>query len=279
MTAPATPGGKRVVVADDDGEFREVVSEYISRAGYEVLQATNGLEALHHIKHRAPAALVLDLRMPRLGGLEALKRIHAFNSAIVVVVVTAESDPHVRQQALAFGARAVLEKPVALPQLLAVLGSVSATPPPAVEHERQEASPPAPERPAAAGAQVLVVDDDPDVRETLEEFLVARGHRVRSATNGADALRAIAEKAPAVVLLDIEMPGLNGRDALPAIRALAPNTAVIMVSGVEDSALARDTLARGAFDYIVKPIDFGYLVQSLEAALMVSSLGGHETHD
>jgi DNA-binding NtrC family response regulator len=269
---PGESQGKRVIVADDDAQVREVIGECLTRAGYEVLEAANGLEVLLHVKHSAPAAVVLDLRMPRLGGLEALTRIHAFNSAIKVVVVTAVLDPDVRQRALAMGADAVLEKPVALEQLLTVLGRGPAPPAPAVEI-REATIRPAPEPPAAP-VQVLIVDDDEGVLAMLEEFLTKRGYHARAVTNAADALRSIAERAPAVVLLDIAMPRLSGSEALPAIRALAPNTAVIMVSAIDDAALARETLARGAFDYIVKPIDFGYLAQSLEAALDITRLGG-----
>jgi DNA-binding NtrC family response regulator len=119
---------------------------------------------------------------------------------------------------------------------------------------------------------VLVVDDDADLRALLEEFLVGRGHRVRSESDATSALRAIVSRAPAVVLLDIEMPGLRGVDALPAIRALAPATAVIMISGVDDADLAKQALARGAFDYIVKPPDLNYLAQSLQAAITIGTL-------
>jgi len=70
------------------------------------------------------------------------------------------------------------------------------------------------------------------------------------------------------VLLDINMPGLSGIDALPTIRALAPRAAVIMVSGTEDAASAKRALAYGAFDFVVKPIDHAYLRRAIETALL-----------
>ena len=77
------------------------------------------------------------------------------------------------------------------------------------------------------------------------------------------------EDPPDVVLLDIEMPGLAGADALLAIRAVAPAVKVIMVSGTSDAALAQRTLAHGAFDYATKPVDLEHLAQSMETALMM----------
>src|SRR5439155_687265 len=81
--------------------------------------------------------------------------------------------------------------------------------------------------------------DDPDVRGVLEEFLVLKGYHVRASPDGAAAVRELAASAPGVVLLDIEMPGLSGVDALPTIRAMAPATAVIMVSGTVNVELAK----------------------------------------
>ncbi|HYE92959.1 MAG TPA: response regulator [Terriglobales bacterium] len=258
----------RVLVADDEEEFRALIAEFLGRRGLEVIQAANGLEALLQLKRERPAAVVLDLRMPRLGGLEALKRIHAFDPAIAVVVVTAESDPAVREQALALGARAVLGKPVALAELEAALrGQAQRTIGAATDVTTVSAPPP------PAVADVLVVDDEAAVRAVLVDYLAAHGYGTREAPDAAAAMRRLTEKAADIVLLDIDMPGLSGADALPTIRVLAPQAVVIMVSGHPDPAVARGALARGAFDYVVKPIDFVYLAQSLEAAQGMARLG------
>jgi DNA-binding NtrC family response regulator len=69
------------------------------------------------------------------------------------------------------------------------------------------------------------------------------------------------------------MPGLSGIEALPAIRALAPDAKVIMVSGHTGVETSKRALAHGAFDYGVKPIDLAYLCQSLETALTMKQAG------
>jgi DNA-binding response OmpR family regulator len=262
-----------VVVADDDPDVRELVAEYLEIHGFEVLQAANGLEALLQVKRMRPGAVVLDLQMPRLGGLDALRRIRAFDPTIAVVVATAETDADVHRQALAFGAVAVLVKPVAPADLLAALaGATPSSPSPiAVASSLIEAPSPS-GRPAVLAARVLVVDDDPEVRAMLEEFLTTQGYQPRGAADGATAVREIVQAPPDVVLLDIEMPGFSGIEALPTIRAVAPHVAVIMVSGTNDVELSKRALACGAFDYVVKPIDFAYLARSLETALMMKAL-------
>ena len=263
----------KVLVADDDAELRAVVVEYLEGHGLETIEAVNGLELLLHVKRARPDAVVLDLRMPRLGGLEAMKRIRAFDPSIRIVVVTAEVDDMVRGEASALGARAVLGKPIAFAELLAALGASATfavasppeadpTPAPATGHPRGVRSP----------ARVLVIDDDDAVRELLAEFLTLRGYEVAQAARAAAGATAIAQSTPDIVLLDIDMPGLSGADALPTIRAMAPRAVVVMVSGTDDEAVAKRTLAFGAFDYLVKPIDFDYLAQSLESALAMKAL-------
>lgn len=271
------PGPKKVLVVDDDPELRATVGEALTRRGFEVIEAENGLEALLHFKRSKPAAVVLDLRMPRLGGLDALKRMIAFDPAVRAIVVTEELDAALRQQAIGLGAAEVLAKPLVLPDLLTALGvspeppGATAEPTSARPEEPQRSRPPAPPR-----GRVVVVDDNPEIRATLEEFLSLAGYETRSAADGTAAIRDIVQAPPDVVLLDIEMPGLRGVDALPAILAVAPTVKVIMVSGTTDLNLAKRALAYGAFDYVVKPIDFTYLTQSLESALAMRAIEAPE---
>lgn len=264
---------RTVLVADDEAPLRELLAEYLAARGCEVLQAGNGLEVLLQVKHARPGAILLDLTMPRLGGLEALKRIHAFDPAIRVVILTGETDAALHRKALAGGASAVLVKPVDFTRLLAALsgGAVPAPEPPAPV-TAGPATPGGAGAPRPASARVLVVDDDRELSAVLEEFLRRQGYEARSVADGGGALRAIVAEPPDVVLLDIALPGLPGTAALPAIQAVAPQAAVIMMSAVADEELARRTLADGAFDYVVKPVDLPYLAQSLEAAIAMKTV-------
>jgi DNA-binding response OmpR family regulator len=269
MSAPL-PAGQRArpvaVVGEDEPDLRETIAESLTLHGFDVVQAANGLEVLLHVKRSRPQVVVLDLHMPRLGGLEALRRIRSFDPSIRVVVVTAETDREVHRRALAGGVAAVLEKPLSVPQLRAALGLAVSPPAPTSSQPHTETSP-------LAGLGVLVVDDDAGIREVLQEFLTGARCRVRLAGDGATAVRELVDSPADVILLDIEMPGLSGVEALPTIRAVAPEAVVIMVSGTTDTETAKRALAYGAFDYVVKPIDLEYLIRSLEAAAMVRPAG------
>jgi len=256
----------RVLIADDDADLRELLVESFRNAGFDVLQAANGLEVLLCVKRDRPDAVVLDLMMPRLGGVEALKRIHSFNPGIRALVVTGAIDAELHRQATLAGAAGVFAKPVSPATLVAALAGPASAPP-------REPAPPAPA--ATSGAptgRVLVVDDNSEVRSMLEDVLTSLGYSTRSAADGATAVRAVLSEAPDVVLLDVYMPGLSGVGALPTIVALAPNAKVIMISGAANEDVLKRSLAFGAHDYVTKPFEISSLSRALETALAMRRL-------
>lgn len=265
--------GRRVLIVEDEDDLREVFSEYLAGRGFEVLEARNGLEALLQAKRGRPDAIVLDLLLPRLGGVDALKRIRAFDPSVTVVVVTGAEDAELHRRARSLGAAAILVKPVRLESLLASIGRpdpAGAVGTAALVVDSAQGS--APSASTAPGGRVLVIDDEPEVRAVLEELLTEHGYEACSAADASSGLRAILHAAPDVVLLDIEMPGLRGSDALIAISAIAPAVKVIMVSGTADAHLAQRTLGHGAFDYVTKPVDTQYLMRSVAAAVTMKRL-------
>jgi DNA-binding response OmpR family regulator len=116
--------------------------------------------------------------------------------------------------------------------------------------------------------RLLIVDDEQSVREVLSEYFTGQGYEVESAQDGAEALVAVLRYRPDLVLLDIQMPGLDGVETLRRVRAVAPAVPVIMVTANEDVDLARDTLKLGALDYVAKPFDFAYLERAVMAGLV-----------
>jgi DNA-binding response OmpR family regulator len=112
-------------------------------------------------------------------------------------------------------------------------------------------------------ARVLVVDDEPDAVELLTEFLTGKGYDVVTASNGEEALQRVKEDRPHLILLDVRMPGMSGLEVLRRVREIDQEVGVIMVTAVNEEETGRTALALGAFDYIVKPLDFAYLEKSL----------------
>jgi DNA-binding response OmpR family regulator len=120
-----------------------------------------------------------------------------------------------------------------------------------------------------ADGHVLVVDDEEEITALLEEHFLACGYAVDVAHSGADALLMAAARRPDTVLLDITMPGLEGSEVLPRLRALDPTVPVVMLTGNGDEELARGLLRAGAFDYVRKPFQLDVLERVVATAVAV----------
>jgi DNA-binding NtrC family response regulator len=115
--------------------------------------------------------------------------------------------------------------------------------------------------------RVLVVDDEARLRSTLTEFLEDRGYQVSSAPDSRSALELTSILSPDVILLDFDMPRVNGFDAILALQFTAPDAKIIVITGSTIPDLRDRMLMRGAFDFLSKPLDYAALADTLETAL------------
>jgi CheY-like chemotaxis protein len=120
---------------------------------------------------------------------------------------------------------------------------------------------------------VLVVDDDAIVRDSMGAYLGNRGYSVLKAACGDEGLELFAREQPDIVLLDLRMPGMDGLDVLGHLSREAPDTPVIVISGMGVVGDVVEALRRGAWDYLVKPVrDLRVLVSAMERCLERAAL-------
>ena len=124
------------------------------------------------------------------------------------------------------------------------------------------------------GADILVVDDEADIRELVSGLLEDEGHAVRVASNSDEALAAIRARKPSLALLDIWMQGggLDGLELLDVIKELDADLPVVMISGHGNIETAVSALKRGAYDFIEKPFKSDRLVVVIQRALEAAAL-------
>jgi len=115
--------------------------------------------------------------------------------------------------------------------------------------------------------RVLVVDDDVAVAQLLTEMVGSFGYTAHMVTSGVQALRAVRELCPQVVLLDVNMPNIDGGTVLERLRTSTPSPAVIIVTGDTNYEKGKVLLERGAFDFVTKPVDLVYLRRAIDAAV------------
>jgi DNA-binding NtrC family response regulator len=114
---------------------------------------------------------------------------------------------------------------------------------------------------------ILVVDDDPDIREVLKDRLESLGYRVLVASNGQEGLELLEKQSPQIVLLDIEMPGLSGLEVLKEIRKKEIDVTVVMITAYATIERAVHAMKEGAYDFIPKPFEPEHIALTVRKAL------------
>ncbi|MDP6531625.1 MAG: response regulator, partial [Arenicellales bacterium] len=116
-------------------------------------------------------------------------------------------------------------------------------------------------------SKILIVDDDIASCRTLQLHFRAAGHDVEMAHDAVNGLAMAESFGPAVIILDIRMPGQSGLQALPDFKTRFPQTPVIMITAFDDMDSTITAMQRGADDYITKPIDITEMDQAVERAI------------
>jgi two-component system nitrogen regulation response regulator NtrX len=120
--------------------------------------------------------------------------------------------------------------------------------------------------------KVLVIDDEEAIRKSLRMVLEYEGYECLEAASGADGIEATRRETPDAVLLDIKMPGMDGLEALQAIRAKDAHTPILMISGHGDIPTAVEAIHKGAYDLLEKPLESERVLTALRNAIERKSL-------
>ncbi|OGD28025.1 MAG: Fis family transcriptional regulator [Candidatus Aminicenantes bacterium RBG_13_63_10] len=119
---------------------------------------------------------------------------------------------------------------------------------------------------------VLIVDDDPLIRKTLASHLSRQGFEVRQAETGEKGLGETDKAVPDLVLLDIRLPDLSGLEVLKRLQEAVPRPCVLIMTAYDDMKTTVEAIQRGAFEYLVKPLDFVALDLTINKAFQVKKL-------
>jgi signal transduction histidine kinase/DNA-binding response OmpR family regulator/HPt (histidine-containing phosphotransfer) domain-containing protein len=260
-------GHLRVLVVDDNASARDIFHGMLQSLHVEVVCVTGGLQALDALeqaqKAGEPFELVLvDWHMPNIDGVETIRRIQA-DSALATtpmcMMVTAHSREEVLRQVQDTGVNidGLLIKPVAPSTLYDSIMTALGNDPGLGPHKRPERGVRADVARALSGAHILLVEDNVMNREVALEILGRAGIRVDVASNGKQALEMIDRGQYDGVLMDCQMPVMDGFEATRLIRA-QPRFAALPVIAITANAMTGDRekcAAAGMNDHIAKPID------------------------
>jgi len=265
--------GLRLLVIDDNSTAREILDEILTRFGFvpdTVESAQQGIELLAEARSEEPyELLIVDWKMPGMTGVEAIHAIEtdpAIKRKPKYIMVTAYSPDELRDELEGLNIACVLTKPVTPSSLLdAILYAMGKE---AVRHRRfDERRLRGVEEAVAqlAGARILLVEDNEINQELAVELLQTNGIQVVLANNGQEALEALAREQFDGVLMDCQMPIMDGYTATRKIRADS-NLADIPVIAMTANAMAGDrekVIQAGMNDHIAKPIDVADMFKTM----------------
>ena len=252
----------QVLIVDDNASMRTLLTALHGGQGYEVVGALeDGNAFMDAVRRHRPRIVCLDYQLPGRNGLDILKDINAEFPDIDVLFITASEDSTIEQRAADAGAAGFLRKPFGQKQVLDELRQVTETRSQADRAENAAPTASGKRIPPKAGKRdAIIVDDNSSIRLLLKGVLSELGlNIVAQAANGEEAIRAAKTHQPNVLFLDVNMPILSGLEALPRIREVSPETAVVMVTGDTSRELVQQAAGLGARGYIVKPVRPAYV--------------------
>jgi two-component system, NtrC family, response regulator HydG len=198
---------KRILVVDDDRQMVRTLCDILSLHGWAAEGAFSGERAVEAVGRDAYDAVLMDIKMTGMDGVEALRAMKKARPGVRVLLMTAYASNELLERAVEEGALEILTKPVSLPLLTSRL-----------------------EEMLNGGFPVLVVDDDDAFLDALGSMLRDRGYEALEAASLEEALGVLEEENPVAAVLDLPLDHLDAREVVLAIKRLSPAVTLILYS-------------------------------------------------
>ena len=272
-TVLAALGGRRMLIVDDNQTNRRILREMLAAEGIQVEEASTAADGLAALRGAAGRKArydlaILDVQMPDMDGFQLATAVRT-EKAIAktnLLMLTSAGQRGDGERCRELGIRGYLTKPLSRADLLEALGTVLAgssedagTPEVVTRHTIAE---------SRRSLRVLLAEDNPVNQQVAVAMLVKRGHEVHVSSNGREAVDAVRSRDYDVVLMDIQMPEMDGFEATQAIRALDKGKQLPII-GLTAHALSGERercLARGMSDYLAKPFKAHELFSLVEGS-------------
>jgi len=252
---------RRALVIEDDPTSGALLVNYLTELGLESVLHLRGEKSVEAVLRERPDVILLDILMPDESGWVVLTRLkeHPQTRDIPVVVVSVVDEP---EKSRALGAVAHFTKPVTRAQLAGFFQRAAVT--------VARPAPPCVALPPPIGPAILLAEDNEANIQTIGGYLEDKGYALHYATNGLAAVKLAREIRPALILMDIQMPVMDGLAAMKEIRAdvALKDTPIVALTALAMPGDRERCLAAGATDYLSKPVSMKALVELVEKLVM-----------
>jgi two-component system, NtrC family, response regulator HydG len=246
----------RLLLVDDNDAFLDSTKDVLEDAGYLVVTASNGEEALSLSREQAFDVILMDIKMPGMNGVETFLKMKEHDPAVKVILVTAYSAEKLSQKALEEGVCDIMSKPLRVQMLLKRIEEL---------------------RGGKEGVCILVADDDRGLCDNLRDTLEQEGYRVATALAGPETVRKAEKESFDILLLDMNLPGMSGLQVYREVKRSQPNLITILITGFaeEFSDQIDQAIQENAYTCVRKPIDMKRLLDLLKTASERRSSAGY----
>jgi two-component system response regulator HydG len=222
----------KVLVVDDDRRMVKTICDILKTEGIETATAFTGEEAVETVRAERPDCVLMDIRMPGIDGVEALRMMKQQDFHLPVVLMSANASSAQTEAAKCNGAYSVLTKPIDLQQILSFFSLL-----------KREKS-------------ILIVDEDPQFSKTLKDIFQSRNYQVETEDDPEKVLGRMERKYEMVVVLDLNLRATDGLEILQNIRKRYPTKPVVLVTSCREEMTAsiEKGLRIGAYTCLYKPL-------------------------
>jgi CheY-like chemotaxis protein len=266
---PTTPPVQRALTVEDSPIAAEQITTYLNDLGVSNVIHTVGQGVIEKVLQVQPGVILLDLYLPDQSGWDVLQQLKTDprTRPIPVVIVSVYED---RARATALGAMDYLVKPFARSDLQRVLDRAAAYNTTHVAEPVLVLTPPTNPPPAPPSRpRLLLAEDNETTIEVMVDLLESEGYEMVIAHTGSEAIEQARRLSPALILMDVQMPSMDGLEAMRHIRrepALA-RTPIIALTALAMPGDRERCLAAGANDYLTKPVNLDRLYTLIKTLL------------
>ena len=230
---------KKILVVDDNIDFSANLTDILELKDYEVIVAQDGKQSIETIKENAVDLILMDIKMPVMNGVEAFRNIKNIKPEIPVIMMTAHAVEDLIREALREGAFGIIYKPFDFKELFKTI-----------------------ENALLKDVFIMVVDDNRELCAVLYEVLVQNRYGVKIAENGETAIQMARENRFDIVLLDWNLPMLNGLETHLILRDIQPYIVTVFITGYLNDVekIVHQTLKKNAYVCLEKPLDMNHIL-------------------
>ncbi|MFA5143721.1 MAG: response regulator [Candidatus Omnitrophota bacterium] len=236
------PNQTSVLIVDDDANFCNTLAKVLKKKGYITTTAENGQRAVDLVKERSFDAILMDVKMPVMDGVEAYKKIRQIRKSEVVIFMTAFSIEDLIKETVRDGAYAMVKKPFDIDTVVNM-----------IEKSKK-------------GVLLAIVDDDPNAGKAMKSVLERKGYSITTCLTGEEAIALAKDRPRDIFFIDMKLPVLNGLETYLKIRKVNPEAVVVMMTGYrqEMEEMVKQAMEKGAYSCLYKPFNMDEAIKIIE---------------